>query len=433
MTAATSTLTESARLEPVEVGEISLGRYARDAGADAVEALYQQGRALRGLRVLHVNATKAGGGVAEMLSSMVPLLRDIGVDCEWRALVAPPQFFEVTKQIHNRLQGANKSMTPAEQGLWLDVQQSIAAQLDGDYDVVVIHDPQPFGLAHFAKRDERWVWRLHIDSSQPHDGAWAFLSQFLDAYDALAFTLPEFVPDGVPPAKVRIVAPAIDPLTPKNGPIPMGTAQAALVRLGIDLQRPLISQVSRLDPWKDPIGVIDVYRLIRESVPGLQLALLGAMSADDDPESARIAEDVTAHAGDDPDIHIYTDPNQIGQIEVGSVQLLSHVIVQKSLREGFGLTVSEAMWKATPVVAARVGGIPLQVEDGRGGYLVDGIEDAADRCESLLMHPAEARAIGAVGRKVVRSRYLITRLLHDELNAYGELTAGSRPRHSSHQ
>lgn len=253
---------------------------------------------------------------------------------------------------------------------------------------------------------------------------WAFLRPYLDAYDAFVFTLPQFVPSGLPSERVRQMAPAIDPLTAKNRPIPLERAHERVRALGIDLRRPFIAQVSRLDPWKDPIGVIDAFRLVRNRHPGLQLALLGAMEADDDPGAAAMADEVRAHAGQDPDIHVYTDPAQIGPEEVGSVQLLAAVVLQKSLREGFALTVAEALWKATPVIGSRAGGIPLQLEDGKGGFLVDSVEDAAERCDWLLSNPAAADEIGAAGRAVVQSRFLVTRLLAEELALYAEVVSG---------
>jgi trehalose synthase len=409
-------------MEPVQVAARSIDTYRTYAGDEAIDELRGAAEPLRGLRVLHVNATPDGGGVAEILQSAVPLLRDLGLDCEWRIFDAPAAFFEVSKAMHNRLQGGDGVLTLAEQQLWTEWQDRNATALSDDFDVIVVHDPQPSGLAARCngRCSSSWIWRLHIDSSNPRREVWDFLRPNLDAYAALVFTLPEFVPSGLPSERVRFMAPAIDPMTAKNRPIPLVRAQQRVTDLGIDLTRPLIAQVSRLDPWKDPTGVIDVYRKVRERHPGLQLALVGAMEADDDPEAASVADDVRAHADGDPDIHVYTDPAQIGPEEVGSVQLLADVILQKSLREGFGLTVAEAMWKATPVVGARAGGIPLQLADCKGGFLVDSIDEAAERSDWLLSHPAAARQIGAAGREVVQSGFLTTRLLAEELTLYRE-------------
>ena len=415
-------------MHPVAVDAKSIDAYADSAGAEAIAGLRRLAEPLRGLRVLHVNATPVGGGVAEILRSEIALLRDLGLDAEWRVIDAEPAFFEATKKIHNALQGAPLDLTAAEQSLFAECQRRNAAHLTDAYDVVVVHDPQPLGLLAAAGRGRaRWIWRLHVDSSQPHPPVWAFLRPLLDGYDASVFTMAAFAPADVPPDKVRVIAPALDPLTAKNRPVPHATALTTLGSIGLDPARPLIAQVSRLDPWKDPQGVIDAYRLVRPHVPGLQLALLGVIEAKDDPEAYRVADAVRYHAADDPDIHIYTDPDQVGQPEVAAVQQASQVILQNSRKEGFGLTVTEALWKATPVVAGRAGGIPLQLEDNVGGFLIDTVEHAAERTRWLLDHPPEARAIAARGRERVRERFLTTRLLADELRLYADvLNEGGR-------
>ncbi len=330
-------------MEVVELAPRSIDAYAESAGPDAVSELRDLAAPLRGLRVLHVNATPHGG-VAEILRSMVPLLRDLGLVANWQTVVAEPAFFTVTKAIHNALQGAPLTLTPEEQAI---------------YDVDL--------------------------------------------------------------AQVRIIAPAIDPLSPKNRSVPQVRALAILADLDLDPGRPLIAQVSRLDPWKDPIGVIDAYRLVRKCIPGLQLALLGVIAARDDPEAVDMAQVVRAHADSNPDIHIYTDPAQVGPEEVAAVQQTAQVVFQKSLREGFGLAVAEALWKVTPVVGGQVGGIPLQLQDGVGGYLVASVAEAAERTRWLLEHPPEARAIAARGRERIRANFLITRLLADEFRLYADV------------
>lgn len=411
-------------MQKIEVTPRSVEEFRGVVAPDTLERLRSAASGLRGLRVLHVNSTATGGGVSEILRSTVPLLRDLGIECEWRVISAVPEFFEVTKQIHNGLQGADVELTAHQQRLWTECQALNARELDGPYDLVVIHDPQPLGLAdEAASSAQRWIWRLHIDSSNLNPGVWAVLQPWTAAYDAVVLSLPEFAPSDLLADRVRIIAPAIDPLLPKNRPMPLGDARRTVARLGIDLGRPLLAQVSRLDPWKDPIGVIEAYRAVRAVHPGTQLALLGAIEAADDPEAERIATDVRAAAGDDPDIHVITDPAVIGPAEVGGVQLVADVILQKSVREGFGLTVSEALWKSTPVVGGRVGGIVLQIQDGTSGFLVDSPAEAAERCSWLLDHPADARAMGAAGRAHVRDRFLVTRLLADELALYAEVMA----------
>jgi len=409
-------------VEPVVVGTGRIEDYVESAGAAAVEEIRSLARPLHGLRVLHVNATPVGGGVAEILQSEIPLLRDLGIAAEWRTIDAEPAFFEATKKIHNGLQGAAVELTPAEQALFAECQRSNAARLEDAYDVVVVHDPQPLGLPRFAGRGRaRWIWRLHVDSSRPHPPVWSFLRPDLDEYDALVVTMAAFAPADLPAERVRVIAPAIDPLKAKNRAVPHATALAALGRIGLDPARPLVAQVSRLDPWKDPMGVIDAYRLVRSGVPGLQLALLGVIEAQDDPEAFRVAEAVRDHAAGDPDIHVFTEPSLVGPTEVAAVQQSAQVVFQKSLKEGFALTVTEALWKATPVIGGRVGGIPLQLADGVGGFLVDGVEAAADRARWLLDHPPEARVIAARGRERIRERFLTTRLLADELRLYAEV------------
>jgi trehalose synthase len=411
-------------MEPVELRPRSIDDYAESAGPGAVADVKRLAEPLRGVRVLHVNATPNGGGVAEILQSMVPLLRALGLEARWQTIRADPDFFAITKAIHNALQGASRVLTPEEQATYLTWQQRMAAELSREYDIVVVHDPQPLGLLRAAgKGRARWIWRLHVDSSRPEPAVSAFLRPLLTGYDAAVFTMDRFVPPDIDPARVRIIAPAIDPLTAKNRPQPIGQAFATLARLGLDPGRPVIAQIARLDPWKDPVGVIDAFRLARRSVPGLQLALLGVIAAQDDPEAVGMAETVRRHAGGDPDIHVYVDPNQIGPEAVGTVQQSAQVVLQKSLREGFGLTVAEALWKATPVVGGRTGGIPLQLEDGAGGFLVTSVEETAARIAWLLDRPPEAREIAARGRGRVRERFLITRLLADELRLYGEVLA----------
>jgi trehalose synthase len=417
-------------MQVVDCVPLSIDAYAESAGPEAVATLRQLAAPLQGLRVLHVNATPNGGGVAEILHSAVPLLRDLGLAVSWQTIVAEPPFFAVTKTIHNALQGAPHALSADERTIYLEWQQRNAARLAGDYDVIVVHDPQPLGLRHaVGNGDERWVWRLHVDSSRPDPSVWAFLRPFLVGHHAAVFTMPQFAPSDIDFTQVRIIAPAIDPLSPKNCPVPYDQALAILVRLGLDPGRPLLAQVARLDPWKDPVGVIDAFRLVRQAVPGLQLALLGVIAAQDDPEAFRMAEDVRAHAAGDPDIHLYVDPDQVGPQEVAAVQQSAQVVFQKSLREGFALTVAEALWKATPVVGGRVGGIPLQLHEGAGGFLVESADEAASAARWLLERPPEARTIAVHGREHVRANFLITRLLADELRLYANVLEQRRADH----
>ena len=280
---------------------------------------------------------------------------------------------------------------------------------------MVVHDPQPLALPRLHGRgDTAWVWRCHIDSSQPHPAVWARLRPLLAPYDAAVFTLGAFVPPDLPTSRVEIIPPAIDPLSPKNMPIDDGFATSVLDWIGGDTARPLLVQVSRFDPWKDPLGVIAAYRTVKEQMPGVQLALVGSMALDD-PEGWRVYEQITAAAADDPDISLFTNLTGVGNIEVSAFQRHADVVIQKSLREGFGLVVSEAVWKGTPVVAGRAGGIPLQLPDGVGGHLVDTTEQCAQAVLELLADSTSAHRLAAAGHGLMRERFLLPRLIGDEL------------------
>jgi trehalose synthase len=323
--------------------------------------------------VAQINATSYGGGVSELLRSLVPLYRALGVEADWLVIPGTEHFFQVTKGLHNALQGAAFDLTDQVKGIYLTQNQLIADLLERQYDFIVVHDPQPAALRSLHGRDNaRWVWRCHIDTSQPNQEVLAFLKPFLTEYDALVFTMQEFVPQELAGLHTVMICPAIDPLSPKNMTAPMDLCQQIVEWAGVELDRLLISQISRFDPWKDPMGVLEVYRRVREAVPGTQLALLGQMALDD-PEGWRMYHDIVADVRDDPDIHVLTNFTGVGNVEVNAFQSCSNVVLQKSLREGFGLVVSEALWKGTPVVAGRAGGIPMQMPEGIGGYLVNSI------------------------------------------------------------
>ncbi|MDI3341542.1 MAG: glycosyltransferase [Sphaerobacter sp.] len=416
-------------LEVVDVGTQSIAAYAASAGAEAVEELRALAAPLRGARVLHLNATPYGGGVAEILRSQIPLLRDLGLAADWCIIRGDEVFFRVTKKIHNGLQGAPEPLTADEQEIYRAISARNAAHLDRDYDLIVVHDPQPLALRHYradhGRHATRWIWRCHIDTSEPNPTVWQFLLPYLDGYDAAVFTLGAFVPPDFPAVRVDVIPPAIDPESPKNLDLDPGLARRVLQWIGVEVDKPLITQVSRFDPWKDPLGVIDGYRLIRREVPDLQLALVGSMALDD-PQAWEIYRQIQAAAAADPGIHVFTNLTGVSNLEVNAFQRLSDVIVQKSIREGFGLVVSEALWKGTPVVAGKVGGIPLQMPKGIGGFLVDSIEAYAERTLWLLRHPEEGKALAELGRARVRQRFLLPRLLADELRLYADLLGGGQ-------
>ena len=399
----------------------SYGEFVDEAHLSHLRAL---ARDLRGARVLQLNATPYGGGVAELLNSVIPLERGLGIDVHWGVLVAEPAFFSLTKRLHNALQGAPQwEVAPPELEAYLRHNGHVADAIRGKYDIVIVHDPQPAPVLRLAADgDARWIWRVHIDLSAYNREAWAFLEPHVTEYDAFVFTMPEFIPGELGDGRVRCFPPAIDPLSPKNMELPAELRDRIVRWTGVQLDRPILTQVSRFDPWKDPLGVIRVYRKLREQHPGLQLALLGSMALDD-PEGWTYHQRIMEAAGDDNDIHVASNFTGIGNLEVNAFQAASDVVIQKSIREGFGLIVSETLWKGTPIVAGRTGGIPMQMEDGEGGYLVSREEDWVPRVDALLSDPAEARRIGALGRERVRHKFLITRLLEDELTLMAEMRA----------
>ncbi len=332
-----------------------------------------------------------------------------------------PEFFRVTKGIHNALQGSRDELTEDAKRLYLAQNAMAAEKLGRDYDFVVVHDPQPAAMRSLhGANDARWVWRCHIDTSEPNEKVLRFLSPYFSEYDALVFTMDQFVPAGLREGNIAIIPPGIDPLSPKNMTVPVDLCRQIVEWTGVRLDRALITQVSRFDSWKDPLGVIDVYRRVRDDVPGCQLALLGQMALDD-PEGWAMYHEILAAAGGDPDIHVLTNFTGIGNIEVNAFQCCSSVVLQKSIREGFGLVVSETIWKGTPVVAGRAGGIPMQMPKGVGGYLIEDIDECVQRTVALLRDPRLATELRTAGRSHVREHFLITRLLADELRLLASL------------
>jgi trehalose synthase len=394
-----------------------------DAAADEIIALAQQ---LQGARVLHVNATAFGGGVAEILGTMVPLMCDIGLDADWQVIKGADEFFNVTKAMHNSLQGMYYDWTPAMRETWLNYNKLNADLFDESYDYVVIHDPQPAAVPTFlqertGRRDGKWVWRCHIDLTAAQVQVWDMLRPHVEGYDGAIFTLPDYVKEDLTHPQIFSVPPAIDPLSPKNSELPLETVHAILQRYGVDPQRPMITQISRFDPWKDPLGVIDCYRACKKEFPELQLVMIASM-ASDDPEGWDWYERTVRRAGEDFDIHILSNLNGVGNIEVNAFQRMARVVIQKSIREGFGLVVSEALWKGRPVVGGNVGGIPLQIVNGETGYLVNTVEECTEKVLYLLQHHEEAERMGALGVEYVRDNFLTTRYLRDYLSIFCQLS-----------
>jgi trehalose synthase len=409
-------------LELVDVARAPLERYEAVVGAETMQELRELASQLRGAKVAHINATAYGGGVSELLRSLVPLYRALQIDADWRVIPGEEEFFEVTKGFHNALQGAEFELTEDAKNLYLGQNEQIATLLETEYDFIFVHDPQPAAIRQLHGRDNaRWIWRCHLDTSQPNREVLEFLKPFIAEHDALVFTMDEFVPAQLRDQRVVIMPPGIDPLSPKNIPVPQDILTQILRWAGVELDRRLITQISRFDPWKDPMGVIEVYRRVRMEIPGTQLALLGQMALDD-PEGWRMYHDITAETRGDLDIHVLTNFTGVGNIEVNAFQSCSDIVLQKSIREGFGLVVSEALWKGTPVVAGRAGGIPMQMPDGVGGHLIDSIDECVEKVCQLLQDPARAAELGTAGRAHVREHFLITRLLADELRLLRSLS-----------
>jgi trehalose synthase len=398
--------------------------YREPAGEEAVDRLRRAAEPLAGARVLHVNSTAFGGGVAELLSTQVPLLNDLGVETAWQVIEGSDDFFTITKFVHNGLQGAEVPWTRQMVDTYMERCRSNASELAEGFDFVIVHDAQPAGLALALEQEGRrkgsWVWRCHVDLSAPFRPVWDFFAGHISRHEAAVVTMEQYVQPGLVGTRVFIVPPSIDPLSLKNTWIHPDTAYDVLSRYGVDRTRPLVTQVSRFDPWKDPLGVIDAYRLAKAEVADLQLVLVGSMAADD-PEGWHYLEATEAHRRDDPDVFLLSNLQEVGNLEVNAFQRESTVVIQKSLREGFGLVVTEALWKETPVIGGNVGGIKLQVENGVDGFLVDSVEECAERLVWLLREPHERVRMGKEGRERVRQRFLTIRELEDFLRVLASL------------
>jgi trehalose synthase len=410
---------DAPRMWRVPIEAKTLAEYAPVVGQDKIDEIEKLAGPLRGARVVHVSATAEGGGVAELLQALVPLMRSVGLDADWRVIAGSEAFFDVTKALHNGLQGMPLDLTADMRARYLAWNKMNAAAFDGDYEFVVVHDPQPAPLRAERPHDGgKWVWRCHIDLTAAIPEHWAFLRPFIQRYDAAIFTMPDFARPDLKIGTIAIIPPAIDPLSPKNGPLPQERVAQLIGARHVDLSRPLLVQVSRFDPWKDPLGVIEVYRAVRHDVPGIQLVLLGAM-ARDDPEGEEYYHRTLEAASNDQDIHVLL--NEGGSAEVNAFQRQASVVLQKSLREGFGLTVTEGLWKARPVVASKVGGIPMQIDDGVSGYLVESVEECAQRIINIFRDQEHAAAMGRQGREVVRRNFLSTTNLSNYLQLFNAL------------
>jgi trehalose synthase len=409
----------------VNPGNKSLADYRSIIRRELYDEVVELGERLKGARVLHVSATSFGGGVAEILYTLVPLMRDAGLDTEWDIMFGSEPFFNVTKSFHNALQGAEYDLTVEDRAIYEEYNRISAESLQKageDWDIMFVHDPQPALLKHFSgglSPQTKWIWRCHIDTSTPNRHVLDYLLPHITSYDAQIFTMHEYTPPDVHLPGLTIIPPAIDPLSPKNMALSADDARYIVSQFGVDAERPYMLQVSRFDPWKDPLGVIDAYRLVKEEVPEVQLVLIGSM-AHDDPEGWDYWYKTVNYADGDRDIFLFSNLTNVGAIEVNAFQSIADVVIQKSIREGFGLVVTEALWKARPLVASRVGGIPMQVDAG-GGMLVDTIPEVAAACTKLLKDREFAREMGRHGKEHVRTHYLTPRLLRDDLRLFAKL------------
>lgn len=402
-------------LQEVHVGHKSLADYQSVVARSLMEEIRELAEDLKGLRVLHINATSFGGGVAEILFTMVPFMRDLGIDTDWRVIVAPQEFYDGTKAMHNALQGNPEDLTAEQQKLFEKHNRIASEALSRGFDFIIVHDPQPLPLRYFAgDMGAKWIWQCHIDTSTPNEAAVEYLLPFVSPYNAAIFTMEQYVFNGID-IPVRISMPAIDPLSTKNMALSPEDADYVVGQFGIEPGQPLLLQVSRFDPWKDPLGVIDAYRMVKKDFAAVRLALVGSM-ATDDPEGWDFFAKTVEHAGDDSDVLILSNLNNVGNLEVNAFQSRADVIIQKSTREGFGLTVSEGLWKVKPTIGGNVGGIPSQIIEGKTGFLVDSAEQCAERCAWALDHPQEARQMGLAGKEHVRTNFLMPRLLRDYLS-----------------
>ncbi|KPK93329.1 MAG: glycosyl transferase family 1 [Deltaproteobacteria bacterium SM23_61] len=389
---------------------IRLEAYREIAPQGIVDFLYRMAEKMQGKKIIHVNSTKLGGGVAEILRSLVPLLQSVGLDAQWEVIGGNEEFFSTTKAFHNALQGQEQKIPPTMLENYLEVNRENAQNISLDADFVVIHDPQPAALIQYRPPKGKWIWRCHIDVSQPQRKVWDFLRQFVVSYDGTIFSLPRFAQRL--PIPQFLIHPSIDPLSDKNRDLTPEEQQEILRRLEVSTDKPILLQVSRFDRFKDPLGVIQAYRLVKKH-HDLRLVLAGG-GATDDPEGETVLEEVREAAQDDPDIQILLLPPD-AYLEINALQRAAAIVLQKSLREGFGLTVAEAMWKGKPVIGGFTGGITVQLVYGVTGFTVNSVEGAAFRIHHLLDNPEVMNKMGQDAREFVRRNFLITRHLGDYL------------------
>ncbi len=407
-------------LQQVAVSPLSITFYEGVIEQDLLDEVIDLARPLKGKRVVMLNATGYGGGVAEIFKSFIPLLHSLEIKVDWYALPADADFFVITKALHNSLQGAPYDFNDEAKQIYLNYNRKVAKMLEKiKADIYEIHDPQPLAVIDYAKLAHT-IWRCHIDTTSPNQKVWDTLAPYIDKYDELIFTLPEFAHSGLTHSSINFFTPTIDPLSVKNVLLDKTASRAIVRAFGVDVTRPLVTQVSRFDPWKDPKGVIEAYRTAKKQIKGLQLALVGSM-AHDDPEGTEIFLELEKYSAKDPDIHLLSNLGGVGEIEVNAFQTYSDVLVQKSLREGFGLTVAEGMWKKKAVIGGAVGGIMAQIKDGETGYLVNSVEQCADRIVEVMKGGKQVDQIGQKAHEYVRRHFTHPRLIRDHLGLWRKM------------
>jgi trehalose synthase len=396
----------------------TLDDYRKIAGDEIVDQIIEEAKPLKGKYVTHVNSTYYGGGVAEILDNLVYLMNEIGINAGWRLLKGTKSFFEITKLLHNSCQGGKLEMSPELKEYYEETNRrnSVFMHLEKS-DVVIAHDPQVLPLVKFYKASQLWIWRCHIDITEPNPQVWEYLSQFIWHYDEMIISDEKYKKNNLRIPQT-VIMPSIDPLSAKNRELSFAEAVTILKKAGIKLGRPIISQISRFDSWKDPLGVIEAYEMAKKEV-NCQLVLLGNF-ATDDPEGLEMYEKTVARAKKSQDVTVLVNVEK-NDLTVNALQRVSEIVLQKSLREGFGLTVSEALWKGTPVIGGRVGGIPNQIIDGQNGYMVESVKGCATRIIELMRDEKKRKAMGKFGKEHVRKNFLITRHLLDYIRLLNRL------------
>lgn len=401
-------------LRPVRVDHKDFAKYRDIIGYPIYNEIKKLAKDFRGARILHVNATSRGGGVAQILQSLIPLQRDLDIDAHWK-LIEPKDmgFYVATKKIHNSMQGSPQTLSAKEWKLYDRENQGFAKGFKAEkWDYIIIHDPQPAGVLNYASENNaKWAWRCHIDLSTPNPSTKRHLLPYLQGYDGAIFTLKQYTLKGLKVPHTGVIPVAIDPLAKKNKHISFARAHMLVAGYGVDVKRPLMVQISRFDPWKDPLGVVKAWEIAKQEIPDLQLVLMGD-AADDDPEGLVVLEQVLKRTKGKSDLRVITDTNDEA---VNAFQSVANVVLQKSIREGFGLTVTEALWAKRPVVGGKVGGIPEQIKHGKNGYLVTSPEEAAKYVVKLIKDPLKAQSMGLWGHEYVREHFLLPHMLKADL------------------